>query len=656
MKKLLLTLLLAAGITQAQVKIGTNPTTLGASSLLELENTNKALLITRVANTGVIASPVNGMIIYDLSVNCFKGYQNGAWTDCGFLFVSTSSNGSALVSAYSCSTATAGTLTMGVPASGVTQTITATVTTVGTYNIVTPTVNGVYFSATETFAGTGAQNIVLTATGTPTAVGTNSFTLNTTPNCSFNRTIAENSTNGSGIVSAYSCSTATAGTLNTGVPVSGVTQTITATVTTVGTYNISATANGVTFAATGTFTGTGAQNIVLTATGTPTAAGTNSFTLNTTPNCSFNRTTVNPAVAPTNPIGTGSFSGKTCFDVALSNDNTNSCGALSSRTANQANFTLSSTNTQIYTFTPSGTVSNVRFVYVNTNGYAITSLTGGNAGNNISTPVTATVTYANTLNSTATGLTSSNPITSNIYVVYNNSANNTGSDVQLKLTANIKDCACCGAFIAPNVFKNFLCHNLGANITLDPNVPNIGLFGAKIQWGKRGPNTTGDSRIDWQTAPNNGPLGFSAAPTAANTNIGAISGWSATNAADGSWVDYFKTIYDPCPAGYRVPVAAEWRGVLDNNTITKIGSFASSSTNFTSALHIGPNASSITLALPAAGVRAASSVVTYGFAAMYTSSTSYSSANFSLYYDISTSQVLSSSARLDALSVRCIAE
>jgi uncharacterized protein (TIGR02145 family) len=99
------------------------------------------------------------------------------------------------------------------------------------------------------------------------------------------------SANGTAEVSAYTCTTASVGTLIVGTPVSGVTQTITANVTTVGTYNISTTANGVTFAASGTFAGTGAQNIVLTATGTPLAASSSpySYTLNTTPNCSFTR-------------------------------------------------------------------------------------------------------------------------------------------------------------------------------------------------------------------------------------------------------------------------------------------------------------------------------------------------------------------------------
>jgi hypothetical protein len=97
-------------------------------------------------------------------------------------------------------------------------------------------------------------------------------------------------TNGTAVVSGYTCATASVGTLTAGVSVSGVSQTITATVTTVGTYNFSMTTNGVTFAASGTFSGTGAQDVVLTATGTPIASGSSSFTLNTSTNCSFSRT------------------------------------------------------------------------------------------------------------------------------------------------------------------------------------------------------------------------------------------------------------------------------------------------------------------------------------------------------------------------------
>jgi uncharacterized protein (TIGR02145 family) len=99
------------------------------------------------------------------------------------------------------------------------------------------------------------------------------------------------SSNGTAVVSGYTCNTASAGSMVVGAAVSGVTQTITATVVQLGSYAINATANGVTFSATGTFNALGAQIIVLNATGTPNPpGGSNSFTLNTTPNCSFSRT------------------------------------------------------------------------------------------------------------------------------------------------------------------------------------------------------------------------------------------------------------------------------------------------------------------------------------------------------------------------------
>lgn len=79
-KKIILLNFLMFGISLfAQVKIGDNPTTIGPSSLLEIESTNKALVVTRVTNTSVIAQPVNGMIVYVLYDNKFKIYQNGTW-------------------------------------------------------------------------------------------------------------------------------------------------------------------------------------------------------------------------------------------------------------------------------------------------------------------------------------------------------------------------------------------------------------------------------------------------------------------------------------------------------------------------------------------------------------------------------------------------
>lgn len=64
-----------------QVKIGDNPTTVGVSSLLELESSNKALIVTRVANIAAITNPVNGMIIYCIADEKFKVYQNNSWVN-----------------------------------------------------------------------------------------------------------------------------------------------------------------------------------------------------------------------------------------------------------------------------------------------------------------------------------------------------------------------------------------------------------------------------------------------------------------------------------------------------------------------------------------------------------------------------------------------
>ena len=66
----------------SQIGLGTsNP---HPSALLDLSSSDKGLLLPRVANTAAIASPINGLIIYDNSSNCFKAYQAEKWTDCIF--------------------------------------------------------------------------------------------------------------------------------------------------------------------------------------------------------------------------------------------------------------------------------------------------------------------------------------------------------------------------------------------------------------------------------------------------------------------------------------------------------------------------------------------------------------------------------------------
>jgi hypothetical protein len=80
MKKLLFSAALFAVsfTTVAQVGVGTmNP-----EAVLDIVSTNSGVLLPRVANIAAVTTPVNGMIIYDLSTKCFKGFENGAWTSC----------------------------------------------------------------------------------------------------------------------------------------------------------------------------------------------------------------------------------------------------------------------------------------------------------------------------------------------------------------------------------------------------------------------------------------------------------------------------------------------------------------------------------------------------------------------------------------------
>ena len=189
---IILAMLLATVTSKAQVGIGT--ATPEASAKLDVSSNSKGLLPPRMTDVqkNTIASPKAGLMVWCTdcgSTGQMQVFNGSEWTDLiGSPSITASSNGTAVVSEYAVFGASTGTLTIGVPVTGVTQTITATVVSVGTYDITT-TANGVTFAKSGSFTATGNQDIELIASGIPTAVS-NSFTLNTVPTCSFTKSSA----------------------------------------------------------------------------------------------------------------------------------------------------------------------------------------------------------------------------------------------------------------------------------------------------------------------------------------------------------------------------------------------------------------------------------------------------------------------------------
>ena len=170
---------------QSQIGMGTpNP---DPSAVLELSSTQKGFLPPRLTTLqrNAIVQPAEGLTIYNTNKDCLEWYIASQWYNaCG--------DNPPAVADYTCNTLETGTMTAGIPVSGVSQTITADVSAPGSYDI-SATNNGVTFSARGNFTSKGKHDILLHATGIPIAAGDHDFILNTSPNnCPFTRTINSN--------------------------------------------------------------------------------------------------------------------------------------------------------------------------------------------------------------------------------------------------------------------------------------------------------------------------------------------------------------------------------------------------------------------------------------------------------------------------------
>jgi uncharacterized protein (TIGR02145 family) len=208
----------------------------------------------------------------------------------------------------------------------------------------------------------------------------------------------------------------------------------------------------------------------------------------------------------------------------------------------------------------------------------------------------------------------------------------------------------CGAYVAPDVWKEFDCYNLAAigKITgADPFTPSWELIGGYWQWGRKGPDP-----VDWY---NTNTLNFAHGPTgpgSGEANSGSISNWDRLRAPDNAWADGSKTTNDPCPEGYRVPSIAQWQGVIGNNPVSSVGAWTINATNYSSAKFFGDN-----LMLPATGMRESSEALDYrGQSGNYWSNSEDGSFYASF---LSFSQAYTWTQgwfRQAGLSVRCVAE
>lgn len=79
-RKLTFIISFVTAISFSQVKIGDNPTNLNSTSLLELESTEKVLVVTRLTDAQMTAiTPLTGAIIYNTTQNCLFQYNNLEW-------------------------------------------------------------------------------------------------------------------------------------------------------------------------------------------------------------------------------------------------------------------------------------------------------------------------------------------------------------------------------------------------------------------------------------------------------------------------------------------------------------------------------------------------------------------------------------------------
>jgi hypothetical protein len=545
------------GALQAQTVIG--GTNGNASAVLELRSNDRGLLLPRLtsAERSTIVSPAEGLVIYNTTEGCVEiNLGSSASPDWNCLLAITGRVGSVY-----CEAATqTGTLTAGFAANNVSTDISYTGGNGSFYKGQTVTSTGVTGLTATLAAGTfvsGSGSVTYTITGIPSGSGTASFALSIGgQSCTLSRTVSAPS----GSIISLNCGGATnSGSLVSGQSASGVSSIVPYTGGNGGTYSgqtVSSTGvTGLTATLAAGTLSSSSGSLTYTITGTPSGSGTASFTLSLGgQSCTLSRTVSAPA---------GGISSLNCGGATNNGSLVSGYPVLS---------TCSVSSVILYT--------------------------GGNGGNYGTQTVTSTgVTGLTARLESGTLAIGSGSLTYTIRGTPSGSGTASfalslgGQSCTLSLAVSSVPGEGCGAYVDCGVWKQFMCHNLGANTSADPFTPSWELIGNYYQWG-RNPTCFGKDTID---APNpcSGPVYGAAAPwgnTTANDNAGGIPGWNLTPSADTAWVN------DPCPAGWRVPTINQLTSVGRWSPRIWVGTWTGGNTNYTSGLRFGSS-----LFLPATG-------------------------------------------------------